>query len=90
MKINLQCWWFGRLTINCEVEAKPENTINDLLVMYFNRVIKPVSTATAVETALPKMALCGNNNFIYDKSKTLADYGAKEGQAFTVLAGFSY
>lgn len=91
MKVNLQCWWFGRLTVNLEVSnVTASTTINELLIRYFNEVIKPVSPAMALNTALSKMELCGNNNFIYDKNGTLGGYNILDGHCFTVLAGFNY
>jgi len=91
MKVYLECWWFGKRTICLEVDnATPDMTINDLLVIYFNKVILPSGPNTNMNIALGKMGLCGKNDFMYDKSKKLSFYNIQDGAAFTVLAGFSY
>lgn len=91
MKVSLQAWLFGRLTINHDIEnVSCTTTIQDLLINYVNNVITPAHPPITVQYALPKMELCGKNDFIYDKSKSLQDYGITDGSHFTVLAGFSY
>jgi len=91
MKIFLECWWFGKRTICLEVNnVTPDTTINDLLIKYFKEVIYPSNKNTDINFALSKMNLCGNNNFIYDKSKKLSFYNIQDNSAFTVLAGFNY
>jgi hypothetical protein len=60
------------------------------LLIYIKKIIIPCYCNTNIDVALSKMELCGNNNFIYDKSKKLSFYNIKVGSAFTVLAGFNY
>ena len=66
------------------------NTLNELLIIYFNRIIKQYHSNGNINDYLPKMKICGVNNFKYDGTKTLKFYDIKDGHVFTVLAGFNY
>ena len=44
IKVNLQAWWDGRCTINCEIEANLDMKIVDLLVIYHDRVIHIINS----------------------------------------------
>lgn len=91
MRIYLQCWYFGRITINLTVNGVlPTMTINDLLITYFNQVIKANYCNANINELLPKMCLCGRNDFIYENHKTLGEYGIVDETAFTVICGFMY
>lgn len=89
IKVNLQAWWDGRCTINCEIEANLDMKIVDLLVIYHDRVIKHYGMKD-INAALPKMELCSAHCNKYDKNATLRSLGIKDGMCFTVLAGFTY
>lgn len=53
MKVHLQCCRFGKLTVNLEVaDVAPTTTIRDLLVIYFERVVKTTNPNMQLESAL--------------------------------------
>ena len=92
MKMHLQCWFYGRLTINHEISNITHSTkISDLLNIYFNQIINPATNPSFTwDYCYPKMKLCGPNDIIYDKDKTIGDYSLLDGSAVTVLCGFNY
>lgn len=91
MKIYLQCWFNGRITISYEIDnIKSDFKIVELLNVYYNNVVKLTNPQYTWEYCLPNMRLCGRNDVIYENDKTLADYGIYTETAFTVLCGFSY
>ena len=91
MKVFLQCWFYGRLTVEFVIDNVTEDyTINDLI--YWLNIIKPVTnSAFTWEYCNPKMDLVRyNNGKQYSKSTTLKQCGFVDKEAFTVLCGFSY
>ena len=94
MRVYLQCWHTGKLTINLEVTGiNSDYKIVDLLNVYYNQIIRPGPSwnpSFTWEYCYPKMILIGPNDIIYDHFKTLAEYGIGEKHCFTVGCGFSY
>lgn len=93
MKVFLQCWFYGKLTIDFKLDGVNKNwTINDLLYQYWLKIINPVTNSCFTwEYCNPKMGLVKyNNGTELLKNTTLEQCGAIDGEAFIVLCGFSY
>lgn len=92
MKIFLQCWSLGKLTINLELQNVNINwTINDLIYEYWFQVIKPINSFFTFEYCNSKMYLIKyRNGNQYSKNKKLKYCDIIDGEAFSVLCDFSY
>lgn len=91
MKVYLQHWIDGKITISYEIDnIKPDWKISELLNVYYKNVVKLTNPQYTWEFCLPKMQLCGRNNVLYENDKTLANYGFSGKIYFTVLCEFSY
>lgn len=91
-KVFLQYWFYGKLTIDFELDGvNKDYTINDLLYKYWLNIIKPATNSCFTwEYCNPKMDLVRySNGKQYSKSTTLEQCCFIDGEAFTVLCGFS-